>query len=88
MSNSQVILEANCYETKEEENGMKKLKFVAIMLVVATFLCGCGATYECSRCKDKVSEAYYDPFNDGKYFCEDCARDYFAPFPYKNYKVD
>lgn len=67
---------------------MKKRKVLVALVAIALLCCGCGAKYECSRCGDKVRNAYYDPFNTSNYFCEDCAKDYFAPFPYSAYAVD
>ena len=49
--------------------------------------CGCGVSYECSRCGKNISEAYYDPFRENTYYCEECAKDYFSPMPYASYKV-
>lgn len=65
---------------------MKK-RLIIVCFMLAIFCCSCGATYECSRCKNKVSEAYYDPFGSYEYLCGDCAESYFSPMPYSNYKV-
>ena len=65
-----------------------RVKLMITIMAVALLCCGCGPKYECSRCNVKMSEAYYDPFSEGDYFCESCARDYFSPFPYSNFKVD
>ena len=57
-------------------------------MVIVCLLCGCGKTYECSRCDETTKEAYYDPFGTYEYLCEDCAKSYFSPAPYTNFKVD
>ena len=63
--------------------------FVVLALVLAVFLlCSCGGiVYTCDECGKKVTEAYYDPFNEDTYYCKDCARAYFAPFPYTSYRA-
>ncbi|MBP3195928.1 MAG: zinc ribbon domain-containing protein [Butyrivibrio sp.] len=43
--------------------------------------------YKCTVCGKTVKTAYYDPFDDDTIFCEDCAREYFAPFDYEMYKI-
>ena len=65
---------------------MKKDIFVVLICIL--ILCGCGTTYTCARCKEEISEAYYDPFREGTYYCEECAKKYFAPLPYMEYKVE
>lgn len=69
---------------------MKKvyIKVICLLVVVMVLCCGCGEKYTCGRCGETTKEAYYDPFDTDSYFCEDCAREYFAPFPYSSYKVD
>ena len=71
---------------------MKKstVRIIALVLAMLTCLgCGCGKVfYTCGKCNKTTMDAYYDPFDSDRFFCEDCAREYFAPFPYKNYSVD
>lgn len=61
---------------------------LSMCLFMVVFLCcGCSTTYECIRCKTSVEEAYYDPFKEDTYYCEECAKKYFSPLPYESYKV-
>ena len=48
---------------------------------------GCGRTYECSRCDAIVEEAYYNPYNQAVYYCEECAKICFVPLDYSIYKA-
>lgn len=65
------------------------IKKVGLVIMISMIICcGCAPKYECSWCKARVHEAYYDPFRDDTYYCEDCAKDYFSPIPYSAYKVD
>ena len=68
----------------------KTIRIIALMLALLTcFGCGCGKVfYTCYKCEKTMVEAYYDPFNEDRFYCADCAREYFSPFPYKNYSVD
>lgn len=50
------------------------------------FLAACGKEYECRKCDVKTSKIYYNYDGDIAY-CEDCAREYWAPFDYKTYRV-
>lgn len=69
---------------------MKKRKWGMIVAIclICSLCCACGQKYTCSRCGKSVSEAYYDPFDTDSYFCKDCAKEYFAPFPYTSYRVN
>lgn len=64
-----------------------KTKVIAILLLMMVVCCGCGEKYTCQRCEKETTDAYYDPFDKDEYFCADCAREYFAPLPYTNYRV-
>jgi len=68
----------------------KRVRMIALLLVVVLVClgCGCDKLYTCYKCDKKTMEAYYDPFHSERFFCPDCAREYFAPFPYKNYSVE
>lgn len=47
---------------------------------------GFGKRYTCSRCETSTHKIYYDL--DGQpELCEDCAKDYWAPFDYEKYRV-
>nr|WP_297704007.1 zinc-ribbon domain-containing protein [uncultured Butyrivibrio sp.] len=62
---------------------------VAIVLLII-FIAISGANkpkYTCTVCGKTVKTAYYDPYDDDTIFCEDCAREYFAPFNYEMYKI-
>lgn len=66
-------------------------KFIGIILVIGVLvcvLCGCGKSYICYDCGKTTSKAYYNM--DAKIervMCEDCAREYWMPMPYQNYRV-
>lgn len=60
----------------------------AIFLIVGTQFCSCGPTYTCSRCGASTSNVYYDMSSSREsVMCEDCAREYWMPLDYQNYKV-
>lgn len=64
-----------------------KLKFlIPLALLLIGLLAACGKSWTCDQCgKDFQGTAYYDYSGDGT-LCEDCARSYWMPLPYKNYK--
>ncbi len=54
-------------------------------VVLAALLSGCGKTWVCDRCdKEFTGDAYYG-FTGTETYCEDCARKFWSPFPYRNY---
>lgn len=58
----------------------------AVILMVG--LIGCGKTYVCYECEESTTKAYYDlDAKVEKVLCEECARDYWMPLPYQNYRV-
>ena len=63
-----------------------------IMLLISTAclmfsLAGC-ASYTCYKCDTTTSKAYYDfDVKEDRVLCEDCARKYWMPLPYENYRV-
>lgn len=66
-----------------------KRKITVFILLVATVLsfAGCGI-YTCVKCDATTTKAYYDMSADkDRVMCEDCARKYWTPFPYENYRV-
>lgn len=90
------------YEERSRKKAMQEKSLItikidkktAIFIVAATLiiaLIGIVYTnvprYTCSRCGKTVTKAYYDPWDSDSYFCEDCARDYYAPFPIESYRV-
>ena len=67
-------------------NGILKL---IMILIISAVLVACGKTYTCSRCDKKTKDAYYKmSMKEESVLCEDCARKYWAPFPYDTYKVE
>lgn len=72
----------------KEMRKRKMKRLVKIIVAVTLLICmaGCGTKYECSRCGASTREAYYNM--SGNYMCADCARDYWMPLPYKNYRVE
>lgn len=62
---------------------LKKLGTLAIVLCL---LSGC-ASHVCDFCGKKFTgTAYYDSYEPDSTLCEDCARQYYAPLPYKSFK--
>ena len=55
---------------------------------MALSLTACGKKYTCSECGTKTNKAYYDMSGDIDYvLCEDCARSYWMPLDYTQYRV-
>lgn len=66
---------------------MKKNFILLICLLMSVLVfSSCGKKYECEGCGVKTSKMYYDMDGDISY-CEDCAREYWAPFDYENFRV-
>ncbi len=68
---------------------IKIVIIAAVLVFLGMVIClylGTGS-HTCSRCGKKTIVAYYDPLDTDEYFCEDCAKEYFAPLPYQNYRV-
>jgi len=67
---------------------MKRLVIIVLVLAAVLSLCGCGAKYNCYECGESCSKAYYDMSADAEWvMCEDCARVYWMPLPYENFRV-
>lgn len=66
---------------------MKRICCFALTLILAiVMLTACGKNWTCDQCgKDFHGTAYYD-YTETMTFCEDCARSYWMPLPYQNYK--
>lgn len=67
---------------------MKKrvLCLAALAIGLVLILAACGQSWTCDECgKSWTGTAYYDYSGDGT-LCEDCARTYWMPLPYQNYK--
>nr|WP_297704004.1 zinc-ribbon domain-containing protein [uncultured Butyrivibrio sp.] len=73
------------------QNGSKSfgaaIVVVLVLAVIAVIWFASRPTYTCSVCGKTVKTAYYDPYDYNSVFCADCARSYFAPFPYEAYKI-
>lgn len=66
----------------------KKLALMACGMALLISLAGCGQSYTCALCGTTTKEAYYDADGDINYpMCKDCAREYWAPLPYENYRI-
>lgn len=67
---------------------MKKIVILALALLMMTLtLTSCGS-YTCYECGKTTSKAYYDYSGEKEYvLCEDCARTYWAPYDYKDFRV-
>lgn len=59
---------------------------VVLAGLIAIVLFGCGKAWTCDRCdKTWLGDAYYgSDFSD--VLCDECAREYWHPLPYENYK--
>lgn len=66
---------------------MLKKMIVLIFLSCSLFcLSACGKSWTCDQCgKDFHGDAYYD-YSETMTLCADCARTYWMPLPYQNYK--
>lgn len=66
---------------------MRKAYYVILFIVLlSTILTACGKNWTCDQCgKDFRGTAYYD-YTETMTLCEDCARTYWMPLPYQNYK--
>lgn len=66
----------------------KKLVVLGCGILVMLSLAGYGESYTCAVCGTETREAYYDADGDIEYpMCKDCARDYWAPLPYTNFRI-
>ena len=67
----------------------KKVTAIILMVAFLMSMAGCGVgLYTCYKCNSTTTKAYYDTSADSKsVLCEDCARKYWMPFPYQNYRV-
>lgn len=73
---------------RERGREMKKLVVILIGAVLLLSLSSCGKEYTCNECGKKTSKAYYDlSAIEEQVMCEDCARQYWMPLDYRNYRV-
>lgn len=66
---------------------MKKRVVLFLIMIFVLSLSACGKSYTCRRCNKTTSKIYYDIDGDAAY-CGECAKDYWAPFDYKEYKAN
>ena len=70
------------------ERVKKHLLLITIALALTLCLTACGRKYTCYQCGTETSKAYYDyNANKDSVLCEDCARSYWMPLDYSNYRV-
>ncbi|MBQ4517710.1 MAG: hypothetical protein II997_03885 [Clostridia bacterium] len=68
---------------------MKKINLCLLLIVFLCMLCGCGKSYTCYDCGKSTTKAYYNmDAKIEKVMCEECARKYWMPMPYQNYRVN
>lgn len=67
----------------------KKITAIILITVFVMMFTGCGiGIYTCAKCDATTMKAYYDMSSDpDRVMCEDCARTYWMPLPYENYRV-
>ena len=66
----------------------KAMLAVASVVLLVLLLCSCGKRYTCCMCGKTTNKAYYDlAAIEEQVMCEDCARQYWMPLDYKNYRV-
>ena len=59
----------------------------AIIIAIVVIVKPGTKKFYCSWCGREATTVYYDPFYENDVMCEDCAREYFAPFDYTGYVV-
>ena len=68
---------------------MKKRLVILLSMILLLALAACGIEYTCMKCGKTTSKAYYDlAAIEEQVMCEDCARQYWMPLNYENYRVD
>ena len=64
------------------------MKVAVVVTLLAMIFGACGKRYTFKYCDKKTFEAYYTMSADEeRVICEVCAREYWMPFDYKDYKV-
>lgn len=62
------------------------ITMLLVLVSLLALLSGCGQAWTCDECgKEFFGTAYYG-FSGTETYCEDCAKDYWMPLPYQNYK--
>jgi len=66
---------------------MKRKVIVMTVLGISLLISACGR-YTCENCEKSTNKAYYTMSNREEFvLCEDCAREYWMPFDYKDFRV-
>lgn len=79
-------------ETKEKvkkvyHKSPKLIICIGIVIGILLILWMSSNAHTCDTCgKTFFGTQYYDSWYIDKTMCEDCAREYYAPLPYQNYK--
>ena len=63
----------------------KVLACICLITLVLLLLTACGKQYTCSYCEKTFRGKAYDGFLADLTLCEDCAREYWAPFSYEGH---
>lgn len=67
---------------------MKRIILIICAALMLASLTSCGKTYTCESCDKTTNKAYYNlSGTEDSVMCEDCARSYWMPFDYKDYRV-
>lgn len=65
---------------------MKKMLLLLLVVVLMLGVSACGKSWICCECgKEFSGAAYEDGFTDGV-LCQPCAKEYYWPLPYKQFK--
>lgn len=65
---------------------MKKVFALGLIVVtMAMLLVGCDSKV-CDDCDESFSGPAYYGIDGSEYLCKDCAKEYWAPLDYKNFK--
>ena len=67
---------------------MKKRLVILLSMILLLALTACGKEYTCITCGETTRKAYYDmAASESQVMCEDCARQYWMPLNYEQYRV-
>jgi hypothetical protein len=61
-------------------------RFLVMLCIAALLLTACGRQWVCDSCEKNFRGAAYTGYYGTETYCEDCARRYWAPFSYKEFK--
>ncbi len=71
---------------KRSDTNEKISYIITAIFIIAVAFMGCGKSFECYLCEKNATTAYYDI--DGDFICKNCAKTYWLPFDYKDYKAN